>query len=163
MAGRPVFYLLDGHGLAYRHYFAMITRPFMTSSGEITSAVFGFTRTLMDILEKDRPYYLAVAFDEGLSGRDELYDQYKGTREKMPDELASQIGRIKQMVETFNIPILSLPGYEADDLMGTAAKQADANRARFGRSKSDRAQEQRQRERAEALLDQHRLDDGEAS
>ena len=79
----------------------------------------------MDILEKDRPYYLAVAFDEGLSGRDELYGEYKGTREKMPDELSSQIGRIKQMVETFNIPILSLPGYEADDLMGTAARQAE--------------------------------------
>ena len=125
MASRPVFYLLDGHGLAYRHYFAMITRPFMTSAGEITSAVFGFTRTLMDILEKDRPYYLAVTFDEGLSGRDVLYDQYKGTREKMPEELSSQIVRIKQMVETFNIPILSLPGYEADDLMGTAARQAE--------------------------------------
>jgi DNA polymerase-1 len=86
MSQRPVFYILDGHGLAYRHYFAMINRPFMTSSGEITSAVFGFTRTLMDILEKDRPYYLAVAFDEGLSGRDGLYSEYKGTRDKMPDE-----------------------------------------------------------------------------
>ncbi len=124
MSQRPVFYILDGHGLAYRHYFAMINRPFMTSSGEITSAVFGFTRTLMDILEKDRPYYLAVAFDEGLSGRDTLYGEYKGTREKMPDELSSQMSRIRQMVETFNIPILSLSGYEADDLMGTVAGQA---------------------------------------
>ncbi|MCC6802996.1 MAG: DNA polymerase I, partial [Anaerolineae bacterium] len=124
MSQRPVFYILDGHGLAYRHYFATINRPFMTSSGEVTSAVFGFTRTLMDILEKDRPFYLAVAFDEGLSGRDQLYGEYKGTREKMPDELAAQIWRIKQMVETFNIPILSLPGYEADDLMGTVAGQA---------------------------------------
>ncbi|MEO8393742.1 MAG: DNA polymerase, partial [Chloroflexota bacterium] len=124
MASRPVFYLLDGHGLAYRHHFAAISRPFTTGSGEITSAVFGFTRTLMDILEKDKPYYLAVAFDEGLSGRDVLYDQYKGTREKMPEELSTQMARIKQMVEAFNIPILTLPGYEADDLMGTAAGQA---------------------------------------
>ncbi len=124
MAQRPVFYLLDGHGLAYRHHFAAISRPFMTASGEITSAVFGFSRTLMDILEKDKPYYLAVSFDEGLSGRETLYPEYKGTREKMPDELAAQIVRIKQVVEAFNIPILSLPGYEADDLMGTAAGQA---------------------------------------
>lgn len=125
MALRPVFYVLDGHGLAYRHHFAMINRPFMTSSGEVTSAVFGFSRTLMDILEKDKPYYLAVAFDEGLSGRDEMYSEYKGTREKMPDELSSQIPRIKQVVEAFNIPILSLAGYEADDLMGTASVQAE--------------------------------------
>ncbi len=125
MALRPVIYLLDGHGLAYRHHFAMMSRPFMTAAGEVTSAVFGFTRTLMDILEKDKPYYLAVAFDEGLSGRDELYTEYKGTREKMPDELASQIPRLRQMVETFNIPILSLPGYEADDLMGTVARLSE--------------------------------------
>ena len=125
MALRPVFYVLDGHGLAYRHHFAMINRPFMTSSGEVTSAVFGFSRTLMDILEKDKPYYLAVAFDEGLSGRDEMYSEYKGTREKMPDELSSQIPRIKQVVEAFNIPILSLAGFEADDLMGTASVQAE--------------------------------------
>lgn len=125
MANR-VFYVLDGHGLAYRHHFAMINRPFMTSSGEVTSAVFGFSRTLMDILEKDKPYYLAVAFDDGLSGRDALYGEYKGTREKMPDELAAQITRMYQVVEAFNIPILTLPGYEADDLMGTASVQAEA-------------------------------------
>lgn len=125
MANR-VFYVLDGHGLAYRHHFAMINRPFMTSSGEVTSAVFGFSRTLMDILEKDKPYYLAVAFDDGLSGRDALYGEYKGTREKMPDELAAQISRMYQVVEAFNIPILTLPGYEADDLMGTASVQAEA-------------------------------------
>lgn len=124
MTTRPSFYLLDGHGLAYRHHFAAISRPFQTSSGEITSAVFGFSRTLMDILEKDKPYYLAVAFDDGLSKRDEWYPEYKGTRDKMPDELSAQMIRIKQVVEAFNIPILSLPGYEADDLMGTTAGQA---------------------------------------
>ncbi|MEP7291630.1 MAG: DNA polymerase I, partial [Chloroflexota bacterium] len=129
MAQRPVFYVLDGHGLAYRHHFAAISRPFQTSGGEITSAVFGFSRTLMDILEKDKPYYLAVAFDEGLSGRDLLYPEYKGTRDKMPDELSAQMTRIKQVVEAFNIPILSLPGYEADDLMGTASGQAEAQGA----------------------------------
>src|SRR5690606_4012022 len=120
----PLLYLLDGHALAYRFHFAMMSRPFMTASGEVTSAVFGFARTLMDILEKERPYYLAVAFDEGLSGREELYSEYKGTREKMPDELETQMIRIRQLVETFNIPVLTLPGYEADDVMGTAAGKA---------------------------------------
>lgn len=126
MASRPMFYMLDGHALAYRHHFAHINNPLLTSSGEPTSAIFGFSRTLMDILEKEKPFYLAVSFDEGLSGRDELYSEYKGTREKMPDELAQQMIRIRQIVEAFNIPILSLAGYEADDLLGTASLQAEA-------------------------------------
>lgn len=123
---RPLLYLLDGHALAYRFYFAQINRPLMTSKGEPTSAVFGFARALMDILEKDKPNYLAVSFDEGLSGRDQLYAEYKGTREKMPDELAHQLGRIDALVQAFNIPVLKLATYEADDVMGTAARQAEA-------------------------------------
>lgn len=125
MSSRPLFYILDGHALAYRHYFAQIGRPLMTSRGEGTSAIFGFVRSLMDILEKEQPYYLAVAFDDGLSGREELYSEYKGTREKMPDDLHTQIGRIIQFVEAFNVPILMKPGYEADDLMGTVSCKAE--------------------------------------
>lgn len=123
---RPLLYLLDGHALAYRFFFAQINRPLMTSAGEPTSAIFGFARALMDILEKDKPNYLAVSFDEGLSGRDQLYAEYKGTREKMPDELARQLGRIDTLVRAFNIPILKLESYEADDVMGTVALQAEA-------------------------------------
>ncbi len=126
MTARRLFYIIDGHALAYRHHFAMFSRPFMTSAGEVTSAVFGFTRTIMDILEREKPYYFAVAFDDGLSGRDVLYSDYKGTREKMPDELAQQITRIMTMVQAFNIPILMIPGWEADDVMGTIAVQAEA-------------------------------------
>jgi DNA polymerase-1 len=126
MPPRRLFYILDGHALAYRHHFALINAPFKTSGGEVTSAVFGFARTLLDLLMRDKPDYLAVAFDDGLTGRDLLYPAYKGTREKMPDELAAQIERIQQMVEAFNIPILTLPGHEADDLIGTAALQAEA-------------------------------------
>ncbi len=126
MSTRPLFFIVDGHALAYRHYFAQIKRPLMTSKGEPTSAIFGFSRTLMDIIEKDKPYYLAVAFDEGLSGRDLLYADYKGTREKMPDDLRSQIEHIQSVVRAFNIPILALEGYEADDLIGTVARQAEA-------------------------------------
>jgi DNA polymerase-1 len=126
MSSRPLFYILDGHSLAYRHYFAQISRPLMTARGEGTSAVFGFARMLMDILEKEQPYYLAVSFDDGLSGRDELYPDYKGTREKMPDDLHKQIGRIMEIVQAFNVPILMEPGCEADDLMGTVSRRAEA-------------------------------------
>jgi len=123
---RPLFYMIDGYALAYRYYFANRERVFMTASGEPTTAVFGFTRMLMDLLEKEKPHYLAVALDDGMSGRDQLYAGYKGTREQMPDELEQQIGRIQQMVEAFNIPTLMLPGYEADDLIGTVSAQAEA-------------------------------------
>ncbi|MDX2163111.1 MAG: DNA polymerase I [bacterium] len=123
---RPLFYLVDGYALAYRYYFASRERAFMTAAGEGTSAVFGFTRMLMDLLEKEKPAYLAVAFDAGMSGRDTLFEGYKGTREQMPDELERQIARIEQMVKAFNIPALAVPGYEADDVIGTVSRQAEA-------------------------------------
>lgn len=126
---RPMLYLLDGHALAYRHHFAMITRPLTTRDGAIISAVFGFSRALMELMEREKPYYIAVAFDDGLTGRDQLYPDYKGTREKMPPELEAQISRIIGVVRAFNIPVLMLNGYEADDLMGTAAVQAEAQGA----------------------------------
>ncbi|MFN8528902.1 MAG: DNA polymerase I [Anaerolineae bacterium] len=116
---------MDGYALAYRYYFANRERVFSTSAGEPTTAVLGFTRMLMDLLEKEKPYYLAVAFDDGMSGREELYPGYKGTREQMPDELAQQIGRIQQMVRAFSVPTLMLPGYEADDVIGTVSRQAE--------------------------------------
>ncbi|MBE0688869.1 MAG: DNA polymerase I, partial [Anaerolineae bacterium] len=121
-----MLFILDGHALAYRHYFAQSRNQLATSSGEPTGAIYGFARTLLDILIQDKPTYLVVAFDEGMSGRDTLYPAYKGTREKMPEDLALQMRRIRQLVETFNIPILAQEGYEADDLMGTVAQQAAA-------------------------------------
>src|SRR4030066_778706 len=102
----PVLYLLDGHALAYRTYFAL-TRgagSFTTRSGEPTAGVFGFTSVLLKILEQDRPDYLAVAFDTGKTFRDDLFSEYKGTREKMPEDLRPQIERIRQLVDSFNIP-----------------------------------------------------------
>lgn len=121
-----MLYILDGHALAYRHYFAQSRHQLSTNTGEPTGAVYGFARTLLDILLQDKPKYLIVAFDEGMSGRDKLYPEYKGTREKMPEDLDVQMGRIRQLVEAFNIPILAKEGYEADDLMGTIARQAAA-------------------------------------
>ncbi|RMF79888.1 MAG: DNA polymerase I [Chloroflexi bacterium] len=126
MAARPMFYLIDGHALAYRQYFGLPLASFTTRAGEPTNATFGFARTLLDIMQKEKPKYLAVSFDMGLSGRDQLFDEYKGTRDKMPDELDIQIERIQQMVAAFNIPILAVEGYEADDVMGTIVQQAEA-------------------------------------
>ena len=123
MTERPVLYLIDGHAVAYRQFFALSSGGFSTRSGEPTNATFGFTRNLLDILEHDQPKYLAVSFDRGLSGRDEMFEEYKGTREKMPDELRVQIERLYEVVESFNIPILAVDGYEADDVMGTIARQ----------------------------------------
>lgn len=122
----PKLILIDGYAVAYRQFFALPVESMSTKSGEPTNAVFGFTRVLLDVLQKDKPEYLAVSFDLGLSGRDQLFGDYKGTREKMPDELRSQIEKIDQVVRAFNIPILQLEGFEADDIIGTVSPQAEA-------------------------------------
>ncbi|MBP6015674.1 MAG: DNA polymerase I [Candidatus Promineofilum sp.] len=116
--------LIDGHALAYRMFFALPLEAFTTKSGEPTNATYGFTRTLLDLMQApEPPEYLAVSFDTGATFRDELFAAYKGTREKMPDELSVQIERIKEVVRALNIPILELEGYEADDVLGTVAAQ----------------------------------------
>ncbi len=129
MASRPMFYVIDGYALAYRQFFALPVAGFSTRSGEPTNAVYGFARTLLDIMQKHKPEYIAVSFDRGLSGRDVLYSEYKGTREKMPGELRQQLERIAQLVEAFNMPLLAMDGYEADDVIGTIAPQAEAQGA----------------------------------
>ena len=121
---KPRIFLIDAYALIYRSYFAFISRPLTNSAGENTSAPFGFTRFLLDIREQFEPDYLAVVFDAGDSFRDEVYPQYKATREKMPDDLRSSLGRIRDIVEAFNDPIVELDGYEADDVIGTLALQA---------------------------------------
>ncbi len=116
--------LIDGHALAYRMFFALPLEAFTTKDGEPTNATYGFTRTLLElILSPEPPEYLAVSFDTGATFRDALFTEYKGTREKMPDELRVQIERIKEVVRALNIPILELEGYEADDVLGTVAAQ----------------------------------------
>lgn len=125
----PILYLIDGHALAYRTYFAITgagknTDRWTTSKGEPTAGVFGFTSVLLRIFEQEKPEYIAVAFDVGKTFRDEMYADYKATREKMPDDLRTQIERIKELVDAFNIPRLEMPGFEADDVLGSAAKLA---------------------------------------
>ncbi|MBE2195804.1 MAG: DNA polymerase I [Anaerolinea sp.] len=117
---RPRLTLIDGHALAYRQYFAMQTGRFTTSKGEPTGAIYGFARTLIDLLSAESPTeYLAVVFDQGMSGREVELPAYKSTRARMDDSLVQQMERIRQLVNAFNIPILELANYEADDVIGS--------------------------------------------
>ena len=123
----PSLYLIDGHALAYRTYYALTrgsSSAFITRSGEPTAGVFGFTSVLLRILEQERPDYIAVAFDTGKTFRDDIFPEYKGTREKMPEDLQLQIERLRQLVDAFNIPRLEMENYEADDVLGSIAQQA---------------------------------------
>ncbi len=116
--------LIDGHALAYRAFHALPLEGFATRDGEPTNATYGFTSTLLHILQELQPDYIAVCFDAGHSGRDEIYPDYKAHRDRMPDEMRVQMERIRQIVQAFGIPIFEVPGVEADDLMGALARQA---------------------------------------
>lgn len=120
------FVIIDAMALAYKAYFAFITRPLTTKNGEPTSAVFGFLNQVLRILEDHRPDYIAVAFDsKEKTFRHERYEHYKSSREAMPEDLIPQIGRIKEIIKALKMPIYILPGYEADDIVGTAVKKAE--------------------------------------
>jgi DNA polymerase-1 len=116
--------LIDGHALAYRAFHALPLEGFATRDGEPTNATYGFTSTLLHILQELKPDYIAVCLDAGHSGRDEIYPDYKAHRDRMPDEMRVQMDRIRQIVQAFGIPIVEVPGVEADDLMGALARQA---------------------------------------
>jgi len=116
-------YLLDGHSLAHRAFYAL---PLLTTeSGEYTNSVFGFSRMLFKIIDEEKPDHIAVAFDlKGPTFRHEEYEDYKAGRKKTPDELIPQIDLIKDVLRSLNIPIIEKEGYEADDVIGTMAKEA---------------------------------------
>ena len=119
-------FLIDGHAMFYRSYFAFIRNPLFNSKGENTSAVFGFTNSLMKIMSEEKPDYIAVVFDTSEpTFRHKKFKEYKATREKMPDEMRDQFPKIVEMVQAFNVPIVELDGYEADDIIGTLAKKAE--------------------------------------
>lgn len=120
------FVIIDAMALAYKGYYAFISRPLTTSKGEPTSAVFGFISQLLKIIEDTKPDYLAAAFDsKEKTFRHDRYENYKSSRESMPEDMIPQIQRIKEVIEAFKIPLYILPGYEADDLIGTAVKLAE--------------------------------------
>ena len=120
----PTLYLLDGHALIYRAFFAMISRPLTTSSGENTSAPFGLARFLIRLMEDHNPDYVGVVLDAGDSYRTEIFPEYKATREKMPEEMAASLPRVREIVEAFRVPVIEIDEWEADDVIGTLARQA---------------------------------------
>ena len=119
-------FLIDAHGLIYRSYYAFIRSPRINSKGLNTSAIFGFVNTLEEVLKNEQPTHLAVVFDpEGKTFRHEAYEQYKAQREKTPEDIRKALPIIKELVAAYNIPAIEVTGYEADDVIGTLAKQAE--------------------------------------
>ncbi|HZG69456.1 MAG TPA: 5'-3' exonuclease H3TH domain-containing protein, partial [Herpetosiphonaceae bacterium] len=120
----PKLALIDGHAVAFRAFHALRDANLRTSDGEPTYAVFGFCQIVLTTLQSLQPEYAAVSFDVGQTFRHEEFVDYKAGRGEAPDEFHSQLARIKQVVETLNIPIYVAPGFEADDVIGTLARQA---------------------------------------
>lgn len=119
-------FLLDGHALVYRAHFAFITRPLINSKGVNTSAITGFVRTLWDLMTHQKPTHIAVAFDpKGGTFRHEYFPQYKANRDAQPEDITIAMQYLPQIVEAFNIPVVMVPNYEADDVIGTLSKQAE--------------------------------------
>jgi len=119
-------FLLDGMALVYRAHFAFIRAPILTSKGFNTSAIYGFANTLLDIIGKQSPTHLAVAFDTAApTARHTEFADYKAHREAMPEELSAALPHVKRLIDGFNIPLLELDGYEADDIIGTLVKRAE--------------------------------------
>ena len=119
-------FLLDAYALIYRAFFAINKNPRMTSKGLNTSAVMGFLNSLYEILQKEKPTHIGVAFDvAGTAQRQAEYSEYKANREKMPDDLRDAIPYIIRLIEAFNIPMYGVEGYEADDVIGTLSKKAE--------------------------------------
>ncbi len=123
---RKKLFLLDAYALIFRAFYAFIKNPRINSKGLDTSAVFGFLNTLMDIIRREKPHYLAVAFDKGKSvERTGLYEAYKANRLETPEGIKIAVPYIHQLLQAMHIPIIELEGWEADDLIGTLAKQAE--------------------------------------
>ena len=118
--------LIDAYAMIYRAYYAFIRAPRMNSRGENTSAIFGFVVTLEDLIKRVKPSHMAVAFDPaGPTFRHEAFEQYKAQRQETPEDIRWAVPRIKQLLEAMNIPVLDVPGYEADDVIGTLAHKAE--------------------------------------
>ncbi len=119
-------FLIDGNAIAYRSYYAFIQRPLVTAKGQPTSAIYGFVTFLNRILSDEAPDYIAVAFDTGApTFRHKAYKEYKATRQRMPEDLVSQLSIIKDVVRAYRIPVLEMDGFEADDIIGTLARHAE--------------------------------------
>ncbi|MFZ1792199.1 MAG: DNA polymerase I [Anaerolineae bacterium] len=162
---QPKLILIDGHSLAYRAYFAAARAPQTFSvkrddgTEELTGATYFFTNMVLKVWKDEQPDYIAVAFDVGRTFRDDLYAEYKGTREKMPDDLSSQLPRIQQMVAALGMPIFTADGFEADDVLGTLARQASGQGMRVIIVTGDRDSLQLVNPSVNVLTSKQRFDD----
>lgn len=119
-------FLIDAYAIIYRAYYAFIRAPRINSKGLNTSAIYGFVNTLEDVLKREKPTHIAVAFDpSGPTFRHEAYEQYKAQREATPEDIKLAVPYIKKIIQAYNIPILEVPGFEADDVIGTVSKLAE--------------------------------------
>ena len=119
-------FLLDAYALIYRAYYGFIKNPRINSKGVNTSAIFGFVNTLEEVLRKENPSHIAVGFDPaGPTFRHEAYEKYKAQREETPEVIRQSVPIIKEIIRAYNIPIIEVAGYEADDVIGTLAKEAE--------------------------------------
>ena len=117
-------FLIDAYALIYRSYYAFINNPRINSKGLNTSAVMGFCNTLNEVLTKERPSHIGVAFDHGLTFRNEAFPQYKAQREETPEDIKRSVPIIKDILTAYHIPVLQVDGFEADDVIGTLALKA---------------------------------------
>ena len=167
LPGMNRLFLLDGMALVYRAHFAFITNPIRNSKGVNTSALYGFTNTLLQIIEKEKPTHLGVSFDTSApTSRHILYPEYKAQRDAMPEELAAAIPEVKKLCRAFNIPLIIQDGFEADDLIGTLAKKAAATNSNNSNTNTNgqttdntviENENARLRDREQALMDAARL------
>jgi DNA polymerase I len=126
MAETKKLFLLDAYALVYRAHFAFTKTPRINSKGINTSVPFGFTNTLLEVLTKQKPTHIGVAFDTSAKTfRDEIFKEYKANRQETPEDIRYGVPKVKEIIRGFNIPVLELDGYEADDIIGTLAKQAE--------------------------------------
>src|SRR3989339_545870 len=123
---KKTIFLLDAYALIYRSYYAFIKNPRINSKGLNTSAAFGFTLTLEELLRKEDPTHIAVVFDPPVpTCRNDMFAAYKAQRPPMPEDLRACVPYIKKIIDAFRIPVLEVSGYEADDVIGTLAKKAE--------------------------------------
>jgi DNA polymerase-1 len=126
MSTQKRLFLLDAFALIFRGYYAFIKNPRINSKGLNTSAILGFTNSLLDVIKRERPDHLAVCFDRGGSdARNEMFDAYKANRDETPEAISLAVPYIEQILEAMHIPVVVVPGFEADDIIGTLAKKAE--------------------------------------
>ena len=119
-------YLIDGHSLIFKMYYAFLRHPMINSKGADTSILFGFTKYILELIEREKPTHLAIAFDPpGGTFRHEMYTEYKGTRDETPQLVIDALEPLCEICEAMRIPVLMVKGFEADDVIGSMAKRAE--------------------------------------